>query len=72
MKLRKFKHKFETPTHPEPLAPMWLGRKCIFCEHISGLDDWQIRDMPVDMAECEKSTLKMGFIERFNESVNCL
>jgi len=73
MNKHKFKHRFTTPTHPEPSAPLWLGRKCKFCGKVSGLDDWQLTDMPVDMAICEKSTLKMGFWERFvSQSVNCL
>jgi len=67
------KHKFTTPTHPEPLIPNWLGRKCIFCGKISGLDDWQIIDMPIEMAECKKSNIKISFWDRFiKESTNCL
>lgn len=67
------KHIFSEPTYPEPYrAPKWLGRRCRFCGKISGLDDWQIVDMPVSMARCKSSTVKIGFIERITGAVNCL
>ena len=73
MHMNKYKHKFTTPTHPEPFISLWFGRKCMFCGKISGLDDWQIVDMPIDMAECEKSIIRIGYWDRFiRESTNCL
>lgn len=67
------KHIFEYPKEsPMPkLAPSWVGYTCKFCGKRSGLDAWQIKDMPPDMAECGKSPVRMGIFERFFGSVNC-
>ena len=59
------------------MAPNWIGYTCIFCHYLSGLNDWQLRDMPLSMAECQKSTVKVGFFERIRmffggRGVDCL
>lgn len=67
------KHLFDTWSRPMPdIAPNWLGYTCRFCGHVSGLDGWQLRDMPSSMARCDSSTLRAGLWERFTDSVNCL
>lgn len=50
-----------------PLLPV-----CRFCGKISGLDGWQIVDMPISMAICDKSTAKISWWERLKESTDCL
>lgn len=66
------KHIFGNATYPEDLAPNWIGRQCIFCNKISGLDDWQIVDMPKEMAICNKSTQKSSIWEHITGCYNCL
>ena len=69
MRIRK--HLFREPTNPMPEAPLWLGRRCVFCGKISGLDDWQIRDMPKEMARCDTG-VKSTWGEFLSRSYNCL
>jgi len=68
------KHIFVDPrSKPMPdLAPGWVGHVCKFCGKRSGLDGWQFRDMPKDMARCEKSPVRAGFFESLSASVNCM
>lgn len=66
------KHSFANSTNPEPLAPNWLGRKCFYCNKISGLDDWQIRDMPKDMAKCSVSKKRSSLWEYITGCYDCL
>lgn len=68
------KHEFEKPAEqPMPeLAPKWAGYACKHCHKISGLDAWQIRDMPVEMARCPDGARRMGLLERARGSVNCM
>jgi hypothetical protein len=54
------------------LIPNFQGWTCRFCEKVSGLDNWQIIDMPVDMAKCTKSNIPITFRQKFYESVDCL
>ena len=70
---KSYKHIFKATGHQPMLnlAPDWVGYRCIFCNKISGLDAWQIADMPVDMAKCNKSPVKMGFFEKLSYSINC-
>jgi hypothetical protein len=67
------KHIFFLPkSQPLPGSdPNWIGFICKFCGHISGLDAWQIRDMPINMAECNKSPIRIGFFEGIKGSINC-
>lgn len=48
------KHQFADPgVRPMPdVAPSWVGYICVHCGDRSGLDDWQIEDMPNEMAIC--------------------
>lgn len=64
------KHEFIDPKNkPMPhLAPNWIGYTCIHCGKISGLDLWQIADMPKEMATCEKSIRRAGFLNGLAES----
>lgn len=62
--LFKKKHNFGSGTM-FPLAT------CRHCGDTTGLDNWQLRDMPVDMAECQKGQ-RMGLFELLSESVNCI
>lgn len=68
-------HQYANPTFPEPLSPDWLGRKCVHCDRISGLNDHQIRSMPVRMATCPKGK-KLGILHvlvaTVANRVNCL
>jgi hypothetical protein len=67
------KHVFGSWSRPMPdVAPNWLGYACNFCGHVSGLDGWQLRDMPTSMAACPASTVRAGWWERLTGSVNCL
>jgi hypothetical protein len=67
------KHQFGPATHPMPdLAPQWLGLQCLHCGRVSGLDPWQIVQMPVGMATCAKSPVRMGVWEWVRDSINCL
>jgi hypothetical protein len=54
------------------IIPTFQGWTCRFCERVSGLDDWQIIDMPVEMARCSKSDIPITFRQKFTNSVNCL
>jgi hypothetical protein len=57
-------------------APNWVGYTCIHCGNVSGLDDWQICEIPVSMAQCSRGR-KLTLWERlvtwaFGSSINCL
>lgn len=46
-------HEYGRGEPPMPdLAPGWLGHTCVYCGHVSGLDDWQLADMPLEMSRC--------------------
>jgi len=68
------KHIFVVPKNkPMPNgAPNWIGYTCKHCGELSGLDRWQLVDMPSDMAQCKKSPVRMGIIEKWSQSVNCM
>lgn len=40
----------------------WPYGCCIYCGRMTGLDDWQLKDMPTEMAVCPKGK-KVGFFE---------
>ena len=68
------KHVFINPgIKPMPgLAPNWIGYTCKHCGNRSGLDAWQIAEMPLDMALCPNSRApRMGIFERLFGSVDC-
>ena len=46
----------------------WPTGKCTRCGHTTGLDDWQLEDMPKEMAYCSEGE-KRAF--RFANSFNC-
>jgi len=73
-------HRFAEPAGPnigEAFgAPAWVGYTCLDCGKVSGLDAWQIEQMPTDMAECPKGR-RLGLFERlwlrlWPSSVDCL
>lgn len=74
MRYNLYRHDFCGAAYSEPLAPLWIGRRCRFCGHISGLDDWQIVSMPIVMSICEKSTIRIPLWKRIFDScnINCL
>ena len=53
-----------TGVKPMPeLIPNWTAYVCMHCGKVSGLDGWQIRDMPKDMAVCPNGR-KLSIWER--------
>jgi hypothetical protein len=54
-----------------PFTSNWVGWTCRFCEKISGLDEWQIKAMPVEMAKCAKSDIPITLRQKYVDSVNC-
>lgn len=71
--MRPQKHQFGPATHPMPeLAPRWLGLQCLYCGHVSGLDPWQLRQMPGSMAACVVSPVRAGLWEWLTDTINCI
>ncbi len=68
------KHVYVDPgCKPMPdLMPNWVGYTCVHCGHRSGLDAWQLKDMPREKAMCLKSPKCAGFFEWLADSINCL
>ena len=59
-------HRFVRPNGP-PIglalgAPNWIGYTCLDCGRVSGLDAWQIQDMPTSMAKCSQGR-RLGVFE---------
>lgn len=44
---------------------------CKHCGNVSGLDDWQLKDTPLEMARCPKSPTRIGFWEWLFDEVDC-
>jgi hypothetical protein len=69
------KHQYGIPTYPLESAPLWFGYTCIHCGNLSGLDEWQLNQIPLSMAKCIKGK-KVGICERFisifTGTINCL
>lgn len=61
---------FDTPL-PD-LVPEWKLYRCIHCKKKAGLTAWELKELPVGMAKCEKSPVHIGLWERIRDSVNCL
>jgi len=69
------KHVYVYPASPyslQHLFPRWVGHTCKFCDSESGLDAEQIRDMPLAMARCPESPIKIGVLEWILGRVDCL
>lgn len=56
-----------------PRKHRFLGFICIHCDHTTGLDPWQLREMPRDMAECPNrvGAPPFGPFELMFGSVDC-
>lgn len=71
------KHQYAAPKErPLPeLAPRWIGFTCIYCNDVSGLNAWQIKEMPISMSGCPRG-IDVGILERgrslLSGSINCL
>jgi len=53
----------------------WPVGKCVYCGDRTGLDAWQLREMPRDMAYCERGK-KLGWFpnllsKMFGVGINC-
>lgn len=59
--------------HMLSLLPGWIGYTCKFCGRMSGLEHWQLLEMPENMAYCKKGK-KMSLLEvAFSfDSVKCV
>jgi len=49
----------------------WPLCKCKYCGEVMGLDLWQLREMPKEMAKCEKGE-RISILEFLSGSINCL
>jgi len=61
-------HIYKTPTQPigpKFGAPNWIGYTCTCCGHISGLDAWQLHDLPPSIAKCPQGR-SLRWWERLN------
>ena len=66
------KHEYEDVGMRHDGLYAWAGNLvCKHCDHVSGLDDWQLKNMPIEMARCPKSPTRIGFWERLRNSINC-
>jgi len=69
------KHQYVYPELPYPLPhlfPGWVGHTCKWCGRQSGLDVEQMRDMPLAMARCPDSPVRIGIPEWIWGRVDCL
>ena len=48
----------------------WPIGTCMYCDHKTGLDTWQLRQMPMSMALCINGE-RMGFWEKIFGTINC-
>ena len=48
----------------------WPEGYCLYCNKKAGVDDWQLQQMPKEMAACEKGK-KAVIIEILKGSFNC-
>ncbi len=73
MKIPMKKHEYvDQGQMPMPdLAPNWRGFVCKHCGHVSGLDAWQVENMPESMAACPRG-VPASIKERLVGNYDCL
>lgn len=65
------KHEYED-TGVERNCGVWPAYlKCKHCGRVSGLDAWQLREMPIEMARCPDSPVRIGFWEWWSGKIDC-
>ena len=55
IKIHEYRNTGERPF--ADLAPNWVNHRCIHCNDVSGLNGWQIREMPKEMSKCPSGKL---------------
>ncbi len=53
-------------------APNWVGFTCTQCGVTSGLDEWQLREMPRSIAVCPESIVRCSPLESLSGTFDCL
>lgn len=65
------KHEFKCIKSEEICGYKIVIYKCTHCGEVTGLRDWQLKDIPRTMAECKKGK-RVGVLEWITGSYNCL
>lgn len=67
------KIKFTTRINVEPTAHFFYIYRCIHCNKALCLEEFQVKDLPTDLAKCESELApRMKLLERITGSVDCL